>query len=54
MRWIHQTSDASSYASASVVAEKNLVFGGVDVSGGYGVGGTRLRTSHLPTKHDLG
>ena len=54
MRWTHQTSDASSSASASVAAEKNLVFGGVDDSGGYGVGGTRLRTSHLPTKHDLG
>ena len=54
MRWTHQTSDASSSASASVVAEKNLVFGGVDASGGYGVGGARSRTSHLPTKHDLG
>ena len=53
MWWTHQTSDASSSASASAVAEKNLVFGDVDVSGGYGVGGTRSRTSHLPKKHDL-
>ena len=54
MPWTHQTSDASSSASASVAVENSLVFGGVDVSGAYGVGGTHLRTSHLPTKHDLG
>ena len=53
MRWTHQTSDASSSDSASVVAEKSQAFGGVVVSGGYDVGGTQLQTSHLPTKHDL-
>ena len=54
MRWIHQTSDASSSASVFFFAEQNLVFSGVDVSGGYDVGGTRSRTIHLPKKHGLG
>ena len=53
MRRTPRTRDASSSVSANVAVEKSQVFGGEAVSGGYDVGGTQLRTSHLPTQHDL-